>query len=105
MTATARHNPARKSSAVLSQRGGDGSPVFQSAEGALDQVARLVSGRIERRLESEFAAAAIAVKVDKMYRHLKRILPGPGFGRPMTLITSAPRSEFWVGVVMKSAAG
>ena len=55
--------------------------------------------------EPEVSAAMVAVEVDEMWRYLKKSLPSSGFGGPTTLIAGVPWPGFWVGVMMRPAAG
>ena len=55
--------------------------------------------------EPEVPAAMVAVEVDEMWHYLKKSLPSSGFGGPTTLIAGVPWPGFWVGVMMRPAAG
>ena len=55
--------------------------------------------------EPEVAAEVVTVEVDEMWHFLRRSLPSSGSGAPMTWIAGAPWPGFWVGVMMRPAAG
>ena len=50
-------------------------------------------------------SSVVTVEVDEMWHFLKKSLPSSGCGVPMTWISGEPWPGFWVGVMMRPAAG